>query len=323
MYNRHPVSLSNHASVADFSSHKDTDSVTKDSIHGAGKYIVRFNNTVSLTHTVKMTPLLISIPHCFPNIVSGSNTIRIVVRENDTYSVLKEEVVKEDWYSNDELVSYLNSLFNFVKTDGTTAPLLTWGLDNGRFSLDFNYTLPEIQDQGGVDAVYLETSENFIDLLGFYHEVFEDRLPGWRTMRLSVGDPRLLGALKTPGGDLPVGHSLHVFTQHDLSMYTIPNLSGIDKIYICMEGATNNTMITPHGNLNVLACVDMSNTPYGQTATFNVSDIFSHGVDFREEKNITDCTIRLLDQHYNQLSIPHSLDVTCIVKVFHNDLKYT
>ena len=83
--------------------------------------------------------------------------------------------------------------------------------------------------------------------------------------------------------------------------------------------ATNNLLSSNNGEYNVLTTVDMTQTPFGQYASFSSQDIFLHDIDFRSPRQISDVDFELVDNEFQTLTIDPRFHVVVALKVYHTD----
>ena len=90
---------------------------------------------------------------------------------------------------------------------------------------------------------------------------------------------------------------------------------------IAKKIATSNLLSSNNGEYNVLATVDMTQTSFGQYASFSSQDIFLHDIDFRSPRQISDVDFELVDNEFQTLPVDPRFHVVIALKVYHTDTK--
>jgi hypothetical protein len=144
----------------------------------------------------------------------------------------------------------------------------------------------------------------------------------------------------TSGGDLTLDISAPLAIRLG---FTVPTVGVVGYTFVAVDSATtvapsqpfmgttpvvhvvakkianSNLLSSNSGEYNILATVDMTQTPYGAYASFTSPDIFLNDVDFRTPRSIGDVDFEILDSEFNPLYIDPRFHVIIQLKVYHVD----
>jgi hypothetical protein len=353
---RQPAKLNTHADFVDVSSYHNRDSqhgtVSLSPEFNAGEYNVHFNNSTSVNEVSKLLPVRISIPHCFGNITEKNRYISLSAEYVDATGTKRQVDVAKTaltpgFYSGSSLALELSKQFPIP---GTQTNVFQWEFQedsgertyfNCRCSVDMATVIPlfvpGLAGQG-FTFVHMTAHKDFFDTVGWGSSITGSVLNGICSMSLLVvsetpydNSNQLLGERSmTTDADLVLVYTTNIdyVRGQVIKPGSVPfcpvNLKGLSKIYVCLTNVLNHAnFITTNGHNNVLACVDMSNTEYGNVAVFNTDDIYVYGMEFTQVVDLRRFNIKLFDQNWDSVYIPPSYDVTCIVKIFHEDRNYS
>ena len=95
------------------------------------------------------------------------------------------------------------------------------------------------------------------------------------------------------------------------------NLSGENYVYVAIKDMCEGNLVSSDGSqYNILAVVDLSETPYGTYRGFEASDLKVDDVSFLDNINIQTANIMILDSRFRPLYVPLNNHITIILKAF-------
>jgi hypothetical protein len=255
---------------------------------GNGKFSVHFGNSFGITKTVKVVPSSVSIPNVFPNIrrewTGWSNDLEITA----SGSFLSK------FYDIDEFITALS----VIKTEGGD-PIFVLDTPSGK-----------ITTNGGLDLIT-------------YNITMHPRVwivMGWGDIVLAQsGNTSEEQATWTWTGTTTDVPSTYF-------QLLLPNLAGEQIIHLSFGGHARANMVASLGGQggtgsikDVMLTVPIADTPYGGLHTRQTSDMWIDDIDFRQETNMADVVVEILDDRFNPLYIPTNHHVSISFKVYHAD----
>lgn len=261
---------------------------------GNGKFETNLGNSFGVTKAIKLVPTSISIPNIFPNVRKTWLNWEHFAASGD---INLSGAFEEGFYN---ITEFLDMLSVFT-TSLPPAPLFELNEVTGKIEF--------VEGDGGIAHAITLHPRVWIAM-------------GW-------GD--IVGSLPANNFDENMlswtwNGSVSIFDAAKF-MLLPPNLAGERVVHLAMsftQGnlATNIGARNGGGSLrDIIATIPIGETAHGGLHVFRTDDMWLHDFDYRNDTNISDGTLEILDDRFEGLYIPTNHHVSVNLKVYHGDEK--
>ena len=286
---------------------------TKHPEQGNGHFTCVINNANRIDKAKSVVVHRVFMPNAFPNIKDDHWFVLVNSIGTDMgYQGIKMRIPK-GWYTAASYIVAFNVAYELyaaqLREQGVDCPtgglvlnglsaggqLLTGPLSSGGDAQYF--TLQVNDDSFWEQGLLLRAERDTFDVLGF------------TTHTLPVGTTTRAVLLLYPG---------QAFNFMNPVLVTDPyNLSGEHYVYVAVKGMCEGNLVSSDGNqYNILAIVDLTETPYGTYRGFEATDLQVDDISFLDNINIHSADIMILDSKFRPLHVPLNHHVTIILKAF-------
>lgn len=258
------------------------DAITVDKYFGNAKFRCVLNNCNKITNAIKVVPIMITLPNVFDNVNTYNNFFSFNFEAEDP-SLQFHMIIPPGFYTRNRFIEKINSVVTTTIAPGNfPAPGV-------KFNFDEVENRITITNSTGYDLSITASSDYWM-MLGYMAPT------DYVTKTIQAG-------------------------ASDTAPY-LPNFGGERIVHVVMKEIARGNMVTSQGTeLNVLTTVSLHNTPYGSYTSKETTDIFLEDIDYKQQNNLNDVTIELLDYRYRNLIVPHNFSVHVTLKVYHVDTR--
>ena len=251
------------------------------------------------------------MPNVFPNVKDSHWFVLVTPSGQDMgYQGIKM-IIPKGWYTASAYMVAFNTAYEeyatSLRAQGVACPvggLTMSGLASGGVPLGAvtqsgaqYFTLGISSDPFWEQGVFMRAEAETFDVLGF----------GTHTRPVGT----------TTRAVLPLYQST-IYNFQSTSLLTDPyNLMGEPYVYVAIKDICEGNLVSSDGSqYNILAVLNLGDTPYGTYRGFEATDLRVDDVSFLDNINIHTADIMILDNRFRPLYVPLNHHITVILKAF-------